>query len=38
MRTLLLVTALTGKFAGKLHIPLTIVPGSLTDEEVDAIT
>lgn len=33
-----LVTALTGKFAGKLHIPLTIVPGSLTDEEVDAIT
>jgi nucleotide-binding universal stress UspA family protein len=33
-----LVTALTGKFAGKLHIPLTIVPGSLSDEEVDAIT
>lgn len=33
-----LVTALTGKFSGKLHIPLTIVPGSLTDEEVDAIT
>jgi nucleotide-binding universal stress UspA family protein len=33
-----LVTALTGKFAGKLHIPLAIVPGSLTEEEVDAIT
>lgn len=33
-----LVTALTGKFAGKLHIPLTVVPGSLNDEEVDAIT
>jgi nucleotide-binding universal stress UspA family protein len=33
-----LVTALTGKFAGKLHIPLTIVPGSLSEEEVDAIT
>jgi nucleotide-binding universal stress UspA family protein len=33
-----LVTALTGKFASKLHIPLTIVPGSLTEEEVDAIT
>jgi len=33
-----LVTALTGKFSGKLHIPLTIVPGSLTDEEVDALT
>jgi nucleotide-binding universal stress UspA family protein len=33
-----LVTALTGKFSSKLHIPLTIVPGSFTDEEVDAIT
>lgn len=33
-----LVTALTGKFASKLHIPLTIVPGSLSDEEVDTIT
>jgi nucleotide-binding universal stress UspA family protein len=33
-----LVTALTGKFASKLHIPLTIVPGSLTEAEVDAIT
>jgi nucleotide-binding universal stress UspA family protein len=33
-----LVTALTGKFAGKLHIPLTVVPGSLNEEEVDAIT
>ncbi|HEX6977843.1 MAG TPA: universal stress protein [Alphaproteobacteria bacterium] len=33
-----LVTALTGKFSGKLHVPLTIVPGSLTDDEVDALT
>jgi nucleotide-binding universal stress UspA family protein len=33
-----LVTALAGKFASKLHIPLTIVPGSLTEAEVDAIT
>jgi nucleotide-binding universal stress UspA family protein len=33
-----LVTALTGKFLGKLHIPLTIVPGAFTDTEVDAIT
>lgn len=33
-----LVTALAGKFAGKLHIPLTIVPGSLSEAEVDAIT
>ncbi len=33
-----LVTALTGKFLSKLHIPLTIVPGSFSDTEVDAIT
>jgi nucleotide-binding universal stress UspA family protein len=33
-----LVTALTGKFASKLTIPLTVVPGSLSEEEVDAIT
>jgi len=33
-----LVTALTGKFLGKLTIPLTIVPGSFNDAEVDAIT
>jgi nucleotide-binding universal stress UspA family protein len=33
-----LVTALAGKFASKLHIPLTIVPGSLSEAEVDAIT
>jgi nucleotide-binding universal stress UspA family protein len=33
-----LVTALTGKFLGKLKIPLTIVPGSFSDAEVDAIT
>ena len=33
-----LISALTGKFSSKLHIPLTIVPGTLTDEEVDALT
>jgi nucleotide-binding universal stress UspA family protein len=33
-----LITALTGKYAGNLRVPLTIVPGSLADEEVDAIT
>jgi nucleotide-binding universal stress UspA family protein len=33
-----LVSALTGKFMSKLHIPLTIVPGALTEAEVDAIT
>lgn len=33
-----LITALTGKFSSNLSIPLTIVPGTLTDEEVDALT
>lgn len=33
-----LITALTGKYAAKLRVPLTIVPGTLADDEVDAIT
>jgi|SRR6185503_6198894 nucleotide-binding universal stress UspA family protein len=33
-----LIAALTGKFFPKLTIPLTIVPGTLTDEEIDALT
>ncbi len=33
-----LVEALTGKLIGKLHVPVTIVPGNLSNEEVDAIT
>jgi hypothetical protein len=33
-----LVAALTGKFVGKLRVPVTIVPGHLSDEEVDKIT
>jgi nucleotide-binding universal stress UspA family protein len=33
-----LVSALTGKFVGKLRVPVTIVPGHLSDEEVDKIT
>ncbi|MGB8274629.1 MAG: universal stress protein [Alphaproteobacteria bacterium] len=32
-----LVSALTGKFVGKLRIPVTIVPGNLTDDQIDAI-
>ena len=32
-----LVSALTGKFVGKLRVPVTIVPGHLSDEEVDQI-
>lgn len=33
-----LVTALAGKHAGTLRVPITIVPGSLTENQVDAIT
>ena len=33
-----LVTAFTGKLGGQLRIPLTIVPGALTEVEIDAIS
>ncbi|MFO0997974.1 MAG: universal stress protein [Alphaproteobacteria bacterium] len=33
-----LITALTRRYAGRLHVPLTIVPGSLTDEQIDVLT
>jgi nucleotide-binding universal stress UspA family protein len=33
-----LVTAFTGKSGGQLRIPLTIVPGALTEGEIDAIS
>ena len=33
-----LVTAFTGKVGGQLRIPLTIVPGALTEAEIDAIS
>lgn len=33
-----IVSYLVGKMAGRLRIPVTIVPGSLSDEQVDAIT
>jgi nucleotide-binding universal stress UspA family protein len=33
-----LVTALAGKYAGQLRVPLTIVPGNLTDDDIDAIS
>lgn len=32
-----LVTALTGKYVGKLRVPLTIVPGHLTQEDIEHI-
>lgn len=33
-----LVSALTGRLIGKLRIPMTIVPGSLTDRLIDNLT
>ena len=33
-----LVTAFAGKLGGQLRIPLTIVPGRLTEAEIDAIS
>lgn len=33
-----LVSALTGKLIGKLRVPLTVVPGNLSDEALDAVT
>jgi len=33
-----LVSALTGKMVGKLRVPVTIVPGNLSDEDIDAIS
>jgi nucleotide-binding universal stress UspA family protein len=33
-----LVSTLVSKYAGTLKVPLTIVPGSLSDAQVDAIT
>nr|WP_245689383.1 universal stress protein [Roseospirillum parvum] len=33
-----LVKAVTGKHAGQLRVPVTIVPGTLTDEQIDGLT
>jgi len=33
-----LIAALSGKYVNRLRIPLTIVPGSLTDDAIDALT
>jgi nucleotide-binding universal stress UspA family protein len=32
-----LVSALTGKMIGKLRVPITVVPGNLSDEEIDSV-
>jgi nucleotide-binding universal stress UspA family protein len=33
-----IVSYIVGKMAGRLRIPITIVPGALSDEQIDAIT
>ncbi len=33
-----LVSALTGRYASRLRIPVTIVPGNLTDQAIDVLT
>lgn len=32
-----LVSSIAGKAAGSFHVPITIVPGDLSDEEIDAL-
>lgn len=32
-----LVSALTGKFVGKLRVPVTIVPGNISEEDIEKI-
>ena len=32
-----LVSALTGKFVSRLRIPVTIVPGNLSDEDIESL-
>jgi hypothetical protein len=33
-----LITALTGKMAGRLSVPMTIVPGGMSEQELDRVT
>lgn len=33
-----LVTALAGQMSGNLQIPITVVPGTLSDEQIDELT
>jgi hypothetical protein len=32
------VTQLVGKMAGRMRVPITVVPGNLTDEQIAALT
>ena len=33
-----LVTSLAGKLSGKFPIPITVVPGNLSDDQIDSLT
>jgi hypothetical protein len=33
-----IVSAISGKLAGQIDIPVTIVPGDLSEERIDALT
>ena len=33
-----LIEALTGKYVGQVRVPITIVPGNLSDEDIDSIS
>ena len=33
-----LIAALTGRYAAKLAVPMTIVPGNMSDSELDRVT
>jgi nucleotide-binding universal stress UspA family protein len=32
-----LITALVGKMSGRMRVPITVVPGNLTDEQIEAL-
>lgn len=33
-----LVSALTGRYMARLRVPLTVIPGNMTDQQIDAVT
>jgi hypothetical protein len=33
-----LITQLVGRLSGRLAVPITVVPGGLTDDRIDALT
>jgi hypothetical protein len=33
-----MITALTGRYASRLNVPMTLVPGALDEKELDRVT